>query len=47
MLGVGHTFIKYPSTFLTFDFSRSKDADSNSVSSRTRDGLEVAIETSF
>ncbi len=45
-LGVGHSFITYPSTFLTLDFSKG-GATSGSIRSRTKDGLEVLLEISF
>lgn len=46
-LGVGHSFIKYPTTVQTFEFSKSKGSDAPSVRSRTKDGLEVELEISF
>lgn len=46
-LGVGHSFIKYPTTVQTFEFSKQKGSDSASVRSRTKDGLEVELEISF
>jgi hypothetical protein len=46
-LGVTHSFIKYPSTVLTIDFSSEREANAPSVKSRTSDGLEVDIEISF
>jgi hypothetical protein len=46
-LGVGHSFIKYPTTVQTYEFSKARGSDSPSVSSRTKDGLEVNLEISF
>lgn len=47
VLGVGHSFIKYPTTVLTLEFSKSKGSDAPAVRSRTKDGLEVELEISF
>jgi regulator of protease activity HflC (stomatin/prohibitin superfamily) len=46
-LGVGHSFIKYPTTVQTYEFSKSAGSDAASVRSRTKDGLEVELEISF
>lgn len=46
-LGVGHSFIKYPTTVQTFEFSKAKGSDAPNVRSRTKDGLEVELEISF
>ena len=46
-LGVGHSFIKYPSTFQTIEFSKELKSNGPPIKSRTSDGLEVAIEISF
>mmetsp|Transcript_27166 Transcript_27166/g.24044 ORF Transcript_27166/g.24044 Transcript_27166/m.24044 type:complete len:170 (+) Transcript_27166:28-537(+) len=46
-LGVGHSFIKYPTTVQTFEFSKSRGSDAPNVRSRTKDGLEVELEISF
>lgn len=46
-LGVGHSFIKYPTTVQTFEFSKAQGSDAPSVRSRTKDGLEVDLEISF
>ncbi|CAI2376866.1 unnamed protein product [Moneuplotes crassus] len=46
-LGVGHSFIKYPTTVQTYEFSKGKGSDAPSVRSRTKDGLEVELEISF
>ena len=46
-LGVGHSFIKYPTTVQTFEFSKSSQSDAKNVRSRTKDGLEVELEISF
>lgn len=46
-LGVGHSFIKYPTTVQTYEFSKSVGSDAHSVRSRTKDGLEVELEISF
>lgn len=47
LLGVGHSFIKYPTTVQTYEFSNSRGSDGPSVRSRTKDGLEVELEISF
>ena len=46
-LGVGHKFIKYPSTFQTIEFSKDLKSSGPPIKSRTSDGLEVAVEISF
>ena len=46
-LGVGHSFIRYPSTIQTYDFSHEIDADAPQVRSRTKQGLDVELEISF
>lgn len=46
-LGVGHSFIKYPTTVQTYEFSKAPGSDSPNVRSRTKDGLEVELEISF
>lgn len=46
-LGVAHSFIKFPSTIQTYEFSKMPKADSNLIRSRTKNGLEVEIEVSF
>lgn len=47
ILGIGHSFIKYPRTIQTVEFSNSRDADRAQIVSRTSDGLEVLLEISF
>jgi hypothetical protein len=46
-LGVAHSFIKFPITVQTYEFSKDGNADGPTIKSRTNDGLEVAIEVSF
>lgn len=46
-LGVGHSFIKYPKTVQTIEFSQDRTANGPSINSRTNDGLEVILEISF
>lgn len=46
-LGLGHSFIKYPSTFITIEFSKDPKSSGPPIKSRTSDGLEVAVEISF
>lgn len=46
-LGVGHSFIKYPKTVQTIEFSNERTANGPSIGSRTNDGLEVILEISF
>ena len=46
-LGVAHSFIKFPSTVQTYEFSNSYEADGPAIRSRTQDGLEVELEVSF
>lgn len=47
LLGVGHSFIKFPRTVQTIDFSNSQGSDRPQIESRTNDGLEVLLEISF
>lgn len=47
LLGVGHSFIKYPTTVQTYEYSNAKGSDGPRVRSRTKDGLEVDLEISF
>jgi hypothetical protein len=44
---VGHSFIKFPKTLLTIEFSDEKNADYVTLHSRTNDGLEVNLEISY
>ena len=46
-LGIGHSFIKYPTTLQILEFSKDGSADGPAIKSRTSDGLEVQIEISF
>jgi regulator of protease activity HflC (stomatin/prohibitin superfamily) len=47
-LGLGHSFIKFPGTVQTIQFSdEDHNSQGGSLSSRTSDGLEVVLETSF
>jgi len=46
-LGIGHSFIKFPKTVQTLEFSKEKTANSAPLQSRTSDGLEVILEISF
>lgn len=46
-IGPFQSFITYPSTFETFEFSKLNGADRGPLRSRTKDGLEVEIEISF
>ena len=46
-LGVAHSFIKFPNTIQTYEFSKQPRADGNIIRSRTKDGLEVELEVSF
>lgn len=46
-LGVGHSFVKFPSTVQTIQFSHETDSAGPPLSSRTSDGLEVLLEVSF
>lgn len=47
MLGPGHSFIKFPGTVQTIQFSDESDSIGPALSSRTSDGLEVTLEVSF
>ncbi|CAG9317718.1 unnamed protein product [Blepharisma stoltei] len=47
LLGIGHSFIKFPRTVLTIDFSNDAKSDRPQIESRTSDGLEVLLEISF
>jgi regulator of protease activity HflC (stomatin/prohibitin superfamily) len=46
-IGIGHSFIKFPKTVQTIEFSNSKTANQGPIQSRTSDGLEVTLEISF
>ena len=46
-IGIGHSFIKFPKTVQTIEFSNSKAANQGPIQSRTSDGLEVTLEISF
>mmetsp|Transcript_103496 Transcript_103496/g.183859 ORF Transcript_103496/g.183859 Transcript_103496/m.183859 type:complete len:310 (-) Transcript_103496:77-1006(-) len=47
-IGIGHTFVKFPSTVVTVQFTHdSRDLLSGPLRSRTSDGLEVSLELSF
>ncbi len=46
-IGIGHSFIKFPKTVQTIEFSKSKTANQGPIQSRTSDGLEVTLEISF
>ncbi len=46
-LGFQHSFIKFPKSVQTIEFSSSKSANSGIMKSRTSDGLEVKLEISF
>merc|ERR1719265_872096 len=46
-LGLGHSFIKFPATVQTIEFSDAADAAGPMVRSRTSDGLEVQLEISL
>ena len=45
---VGHSFLKFPKTVQTVEFSNSApQANGPALKSRTQDGLEVILEISF
>eukprot|EP00440_Ansanella_granifera_P007799 gb/GFBE01008438.1/.p1 GENE.gb/GFBE01008438.1/~~gb/GFBE01008438.1/.p1 ORF type:complete len:313 (+),score=72.48 gb/GFBE01008438.1/:1-939(+) len=47
-IGVGHTFVRFPSTVITVQFSHDvADSSGGPLRSRTSDGLEVSLEISF
>ena len=46
-IGIGHSFIKFPKTVQTIEFSTAKSANQGPIQSRTSDGLEVTLEISF
>ena len=46
-IGIGHSFIKFPKTVQTIEFSNQKSANKGPIQSRTSDGLEVTLEISF
>lgn len=46
-LGIGHSFIKFPRTVQTIEFSNDRNANRQALQSRTSDGLEVVLEISF
>lgn len=47
MLGPFHSFMKYPSTVQTIQFSNDHDSAGPPLRTRTSDGLEVTLEISF
>jgi len=47
LLGLGHSFIKFPKTSQPCKLSKERDADRGPVESRTNDGLEVILDVSF
>lgn len=47
LLGLGHSFIKFPKTIQQVELSKEHDADRGPVESRTSDGLEVVLDVSF
>jgi regulator of protease activity HflC (stomatin/prohibitin superfamily) len=46
-IGFQHSFIKFPKSVQTIEFSSADDADGDIIQSRTSDGLEVNLEISF
>ena len=46
-IGIGHSFIKFPKTVQTIEFSNSKTANQGPIQSRTSNGLEVTLKISF
>lgn len=46
-IGFGHSFLKFPKTVQTIEFSKEKNANRGAIESRTLDGLEVSLEVSF
>lgn len=46
-LGVAHSFIRFPSTVQTYEFSNQRGSDEAAIQSRSQDGLEVTLEVSF
>jgi hypothetical protein len=46
-LGIGHSFLKFPKSVITIDFSSDKGADYPPLNSRTSDGLQVTLSISF
>jgi hypothetical protein len=46
-LGLGHSFIRYPSTVQNMEFSNEKNADRPPIQSRTEDGLLIQFRASF
>ena len=46
-LGFGHTFIKFPSTVQTMEFSSENTANRPLISSRTEDGLQIQFKATM
>lgn len=46
-LGLGHSFVRFPATVQTIQFSDESDSSGPALRSRTSDGLEVHLEVSF
>jgi hypothetical protein len=46
-VGFMHSFIVYPSTYQTFDFSDNTGASRGAVEARTKDGLMVSFRANF
>jgi hypothetical protein len=47
ILGIGHSFLKFPKNVQTIEFSKERNANRGPIESRTLDGLEVSLEISF
>ena len=45
--GPFYTFIKFPSTWTTIEFSEANDSSDSSIHTRTEDGLDLEVEISF
>eukprot|EP00003_Mantamonas_plastica_P033326 TRINITY_DN946_c1_g1_i1.p1 TRINITY_DN946_c1_g1~~TRINITY_DN946_c1_g1_i1.p1 ORF type:complete len:264 (-),score=91.82 TRINITY_DN946_c1_g1_i1:120-911(-) len=46
-LGLGHYFIKFPTTLKTLEFSSAKDANAGALAAFSNDGQNINLEVSF
>ena len=46
-LGFGHTFLRYPSTVQSMEFSNDRNANRGPIVSRTEDGLQISFKATL
>jgi len=47
LLGIGHYFLKFPTTVQSLEFSNNRGADLPTINCRTQDGLTLSLEVSY